>query len=309
MISYSAPAKVILSGEHAVVYGKPAIVCSIDLRLKFSVFESKRQAKDKVILLIAKKIRNYLVNKKIKFRDKNFDYEIRSQIPIGRGLGSSAALAVAASSAFLKFYSGREFEKETINNLSYQIEKYFHKSASGVDTSASCLGGLTYYRREFEFLKNISTLNFKIPKKIEDNLYLIDSGKPKETTAKMVSMVGKKYNSNPNFVEEILNDIEKTTKRVVVSLIKEDAGFLQRSLIDNEILLEMLGVVSKKAKKILKDLEPYGVGKITGGGGKKSGSGYLLFYSRENKSLQEYCKDNKLSYFKLKPDFLGVKNE
>ena len=167
----------------------------------------------KDIVFISQKVKELLKAQKIKFIDKPFDYKIESDIPVGRGLGSSAALCVAATSAFLEFYTGKKFEKEIINNIAYQAEKYFHKNASGVDVTASCFGGLIFYRKEFEFLKNISALNFKIPKKIENNLLLIDSGKPIESTGHMVEMVGKSYNQKPQFVEEVLNDIEKTTKR------------------------------------------------------------------------------------------------
>lgn len=308
-IIYSSPGKVILSGEHAVVWGKPAIVCAIDLRLKFTLWECDKKNVDKTMSLLSQKVKNYLEKQKIKYIDKNFDFEINSQIPVRRGLGSSAALSAATSGAFLEFYTGRQFGNEIINNVAYQGEKYFHKNASGVDVAASCFGGLIYYRKEFDFLKNISALNFKIPRSIEDNLYLVDSGRSEESTAELVNSVGEAINKKPRFVEEVLNDIEKTTKRMVVSFIKEDAVFFQKSLVDNQIYLEMLGVVSGRAKKILKQLELYGVGKITGAGGQKKGSGYILFYPASPTKLKEYCEKEKLSYLKFKQSVGGVLKE
>lgn len=313
IITYTAPAKVILSGEHAVVYGKPALVSALDLRLKFSLTSFVRSSKtgihSKEIFFIAETVKDYLQKQKIKYVDRPYNFEIKSEIPIRRGLGSSAALCVTASAAFLQLYTGRKFEKEMINNVAYQAEKYFHKNASGVDVSASCFGGLIYYRKEFEFLKSISALNFKIPKEIEENFYLIDSGKPAESTGEMVEKVGKLYNQKPQFVEEVLNDIEKITKRMVVSIIKEDAEFFAKTIIDNQVLLDMLGVVSDKAKRLLKDLEKYGVGKVTGGGGKKSGSGYLLFYASKKNELEKYFKKNRIEFYKFHQDFSGLQYE
>src|SRR3989338_2438064 len=153
-ISYSAPGKIILSGEHSVVYGKPALVTAVNLRLTVTINEGKPQIKDK---------------------KKSFNYYYKSDIPIGRGMGSSAAFCVATAAALLHFYTGREYDKQIINSLAYQGETYFHGMPSGVDVSASCFGGLIFYRKEFEFLKNISSLNFKIPKRIQDQLILIDS--------------------------------------------------------------------------------------------------------------------------------------
>src|SRR3972149_7972808 len=109
-ISYSAPAKVILSGEHAVVYGKPALVSAINLRLKFTVTNLARSCQDcnsdKEIFFISNKVKQFLTEQKIKFIDRLFDYKIESEIPIGRGLGSSAALSVASVASFLEFYTG-----------------------------------------------------------------------------------------------------------------------------------------------------------------------------------------------------------
>lgn len=316
MLTYSAPAKVILSGEHAVVYGKPALVSAIDLRLKFTLTHATRSHQngntDKTnenMVFIANKVKDYLKNQKIVFLDKLFNFRIESEIPIGRGLGSSAALSVASVAAFLKFYTGKDFDKETINNLAYKIEKHFHKNPSGVDNTASCFGGLIYFRKEFEFLKNISALNFNIPTKIEERLFLIDSGKPIATTAQMVESVGRMYNKKRAYVEQILNDIEKTTKRMVVAIVKEDVEFFQQCLLDNQIFLEMLGVVSREAKSILKNLNTYGVGKITGAGGKEKGAGYLLFYADKKNELERYCKQKKIFYLKLSQSCEGIKQE
>lgn len=305
-IIYSAPAKVILSGEHAVVYGKPALVSAVDLKLSFSLWEDKNKIKDRNVLYIAQKIKDYLKRQKINFKDKPFSFKIDSNIPIARGLGSSAALSVAATVAFLEFFGGKEYPPETINNLAYKIEKRFHQNASGVDTTASCFGGLIYYRKEFEFLKNISVLDYKIPEKIEKKLFLVDSGKPKETTGKMVSYVGTLNNKKTKFVYQLLNEIEKVTKRMTLALIKEDINFFKQTISDNEKLLEKIGVVSSKTKKLLNNLNKFGIGKITGAGGKHLGSGFILFYAEDTNGLKKYCQANKISYLKFAQSSTGL---
>lgn len=304
-ISYSAPAKVILSGEHAVVYGKPALVSAINKRLTITVIEDKNiDPKMGEIILIVKK---YLQDKSILITEKNCHITIQSDIPIGRGLGSSGALSVAASASLMEFFTGTQYNPEEINNCAYQIEKLFHKNASGVDPTTSCFGGLIFYRKEFEFLKTISSLHAKIPKEIAENLYLIDSGKPKETTADMVQQVGTMYNHKSKFVESIFQKIERTTKRMVVSLMKEDAEFFKETMVENESLLEGIDVVSPSTKKLLEILKPHGVGKITGAGGKKDGSGYLLYYSAEKNKIEKYLQEKNISYLSFNPSQEGVK--
>lgn len=308
MVSYSAPAKVILSGEHAVVYGKPALVCAIDKRVKLTVFEGGKKVKDENILQMAAKVKKFL-DKRGDLKDKKFGFDIDSQVPIGRGLGSSAALSVASVACFLEFFSGKEYPEETVNNLAYQIEKRFHQNPSGVDNTASCFGGLIYFRREFEFLKSIFKLPFKIAKKIERQLYLIDSGKPEESTGEMVNLVGTEYNKRPKKTKQILQEIESVTKRLVVSVVKEDEEFFKNSLLENQLLLEELEVVSKKTKKLLEKLSKFGSGKITGAGGRRGGSGFLIFMIEKKKEFESFCQKNKVSYFKFRPSYQGLKKE
>lgn len=296
-ISYSAPAKAILSGEHSVVYGKPALVSAINLRLKFSLFESELKIKEKNILLISLKVKEYLKREKIAFKDKRFDFKIESEIPVGRGLGSSAALSVAASAAFLELYVGRKFEKETVNNLAFQIEKHFHQNPSGVDNSAVCFGGLILYQKKIQ----LTHLNYKIPKEFEEKLFLIDSGEPKETTGEMVKLV-----ELVESAKTVINQIEIETKKMLNAIEKENIEQLKESIIVNEKLLEKIGAVSEKTKKILNRLSKFGCGKVTGAGGRETGSGFILFFTENKNELINFLRNNKIKYYQFVPDYRGL---
>lgn len=305
-ISYSAPGKIILSGEHSVVYGKPALVSAINRQLTFQLTESNASLTMELSILgIKAAVIQYLQKNNIPFQDKLFHYEIKSEIPVGCGMGSSAALCVSACAAMLHYFTGKEQTKEVINSVAYQAEKYFHANPSGVDVSASCYGGLIYFRKEFEFLKHISSLNFKIPQKFQEKLILIDTGKPSESTKEMVELVGKKYNDNPKKIAAIFNDIERVTKRMVVSITTENENMFQECMAENEELLEKLGIVSDKSKALLKELKPYGVGKVTGAGGIKDKSGIVLFYGDIVK-IKEYLKQDKITYFDFKSSNEGL---
>lgn len=309
-IKYSAPGKVILSGEHAVVYGRPALVCAIDKRLSITFSPSKKtDYKDSIFPILEKSVIEFLKTKNEIFTKVEYIYSVESSIPIGRGLGSSAAYCACISAGLLELFTGREWSKEDINMCAYKMEKYFHKNSSGVDTSTSIMGGLVYYRKEFEFLKTISSLVIKIPKKFIDSLLLIDTGKPIETTGEMVQNVGRLYNEKSEKIEKILNEIEKVTKRIIVSLMKEDKSFFIENVQKNELLLDKLGVVSKKTKNILLSLNGSGVGKVTGAGGKKDASGYILFFASEIDKTKKILEKNSVIYTQFIPSYTGLIKE
>lgn len=305
-ISYSAPAKVILSGEHSVVYGKPALVSAIDLVLTCTAIETSSKISDDLTQFISKTVLSHLKKKAILHKHKNIKLMFKSTIPSGRGLGSSAALSTASTAACLHIFTEQKPNKETINNIAYQIEKKFHANPSGVDTSTSCYGGLIFYRKEFEFLKTISSLNFKLPEKFEKNIFLIDSGKPKESTKEMVQFLGAEFNKNPKFVEEKLTEIEKITKKMTLSIIQENMNLFAECIQQNQQQLEDLQLVSQNTKDLIMKLRPFGMGKITGAGGKKLGSGFILFLSKNKKGLENYLQKNHIKYLRLKQNADGV---
>ena len=104
-VKVSAPGKIILSGEHAVVYGYPEILSAIDRRLNIEIEEGGRELN--VLPKEGKLLVGYaleLIRDRLGIDEvKNPTVRIDSQIPIGCGLGSSAAFAVALTAAFFEF--------------------------------------------------------------------------------------------------------------------------------------------------------------------------------------------------------------
>lgn len=309
-ISYKAPAKIILSGEHSVVYTKPALVTAVDLFLMAEIEEGDSRISDprvqEAVAFCDNVVREYLQKETITYDIRTYNITYSSEIPEGRGMGSSAAFCVATVASILHFYTGKEWEKETINTLAYRSEKHFHGMPSGVDVSASCFGGLIFYRKEFEFLKYISALNFKIPKNIQEKLILIDTGRPMESTSEMVQHVGKRYNAHTSEMEQTLVAIEKTTKKMVVSIVKEDVSLFTQCVEDNQKQLVDFGIVSEKTEKLLHLLQPAGVGKVTGAGGLKDGSGLVLFAVRDVDIFKKIQRENSLKVYPFNQNFSGV---
>ena len=132
----SAPGKVILFGEHFVVYGVKAILCSINKRVTVTAEKTSERKisinseigklvlePNKSILEINSPLKPfyYLANKAIENKDTGIHIEIDSEIPLGAGLGSSSACCVAGSAAIFKLFG--EISKEEILKRAIEAER------------------------------------------------------------------------------------------------------------------------------------------------------------------------------------------
>lgn len=306
-VTVSAPGKVILSGEHAVVYGYPALLSAINrrivvkVRLAKSLQVSSNHPSTTHATMAVKRILEILGS-----RNSKLLVSIDSNIPVGSGLGSSAALAVASSAALTKLKS-KFWNLRQINEIAYRIEKLQHGNPSGGDNTISTFGGFMWYRKEVEGFKTF--LQVKIKKKLPD-LFLLDSGKPKETTAQMVQKVKEYYLDKPIKVRRIFQEIESITRSFLKLLLDEQEISLSELINENQLYLERLGVVSQSTSELVKIIKRNGgAAKITGAGGYKAGSGMLLVYHPEPKKLLVFAQEKKLTISRVRLGEKGVRIE
>lgn len=254
-----APGKLIISGEHAVVYGYPALVASVNLYLTATL--------------------------------NKFHLDIKSDIPTGCGLGSSAALAAAKAAVILKWL-GINPTKKLINQLAFEQEKSAHANPSGVDNTTVVYGGWLKFQKPNQITR-FTQLNFP-------PCFLINTGKPSETTAQMVEFASRQksplFSLIANCTDAIINLIKQTSL---------DFNQLKLLIHSNELLLEQLGVVSPSTQKIIRQVERGGgVAKVCGAGGRTSTSGIILCLHSQPQQLVKLAKSSKLQYFY--PVRLGV---
>lgn len=270
-LEVSAPGKIILSGEHAVVYGYPAILAAVNRRLSM-----------------------------------NSQRVIDSNIPQGCGMGSSAAYAVALSALKIKL-SGRPWNLEEINKMAYEMEKKHHGNPSGADNTISTYGGFLWYRKEAEGFKTFSSIEVK--RKLS-RFFVVNTGKPDESTKDMVTFVGSLYRRKPKAVENIFQEIEKTTKSFLGFLLGENDISFSDLIKINQRLLERLDVVSGLTTRLIRKIEEAGGAvKISGAGGKKNASGVLLTYHQDPDKLKNLLKKYNLDIFPVKLGEEGVRIE
>jgi mevalonate kinase len=151
-ISATAPGKAILFGEHAVVYGRPAIAVPVtQVKAKAIVTADPRRASGEVRLLapdigleslleelepahpLAAAIREVASALKVK-RFPACTIKITSTIPVASGMGSGAAVSVAVIRA-LSTFLGHPLQDEKVSALAFEIEKIHHGTPSGIDNT------------------------------------------------------------------------------------------------------------------------------------------------------------------------------
>ncbi len=295
MIKSTAPAKCILAGEHAVVYGAKAVAMPIhSLRAEVSVslqkniteksdlnFEGSIRPEQKFML---EQVLNQALNL-FQLESENVLVHSKTSIPLGAGLGSSASLSVALIKALSK-YVGSYMSTEKIAEHSLQLEKIFHGSPSGLDTNVVSFESPVVFRRgePTKVLTELRANQFKFA--------LIDSLE-RSSTKKMIDIARSHFESSEG--GRIIDRFDQVSNQVETSLKQNDFDSLRSCFIRSQELLETVGVVTKTMKEITKKLDSFGIAsKPTGAGG----GGMILallkpasFANDLNKLVKEFPND------------------
>lgn len=314
MITITVPGKIHLLGEHSVVYGKPALLTAINLSATITLspldkkpLKNKKDPYDTNAFALQSAIEK-AIQKKFKIKTiPPYLIRVESDIPIGYGLGSSAAISAGYTAALLSHLK-IDWDLKLVNEIAYQGEKIFHGNPSGADNTTVIFGGFVWYRKELESLKVFHSIDQKIHPKI-GQFFLIDSGKPAETTKDLVKLVADQYSKARKKFDAIFDGQEQLTKDLLVALVDGETDQVIDIIKKGQRNLEKIGVVGNKAKKMIREVEKNGgAGKILGGGGISEGSGMLLVYHQDSKKLLNLLKEKKWSYLKIKVAQPGLKS-
>lgn len=279
----SAPAKVILLGEHFVVHGEPAIVLAIDRRAtvtaelrkdtkiriksntlkasgyflddKFHAEEGGEKARKSLepIHAIAK---NALKQSK---KSSGVNLEVSSSIPVAAGLGSSAAVAVASAAALSQLLKGTVDLDEAFQ-AAFDAEKMIHGTPSGVDPAISTYGGVIRYRRG----EDIRRLNVKM-----DLPLVIGNTGVKRSTGEMVAHVAKLKKCYPKLVGSLVEAAGEIAAKGIKALEDDDLEALGELMNINHALLCAVGVSNEPLERLIHAARKAGAlgAKLTGAGG------------------------------------------
>jgi mevalonate kinase len=252
-VSGFAPGKLILTGEHSVVYGYHAIAMAVNLGVWVHLEEHNGDSYcDTSNELISEAIGSLLPQKGIKV-------SIETDLPLGRGMGSSASLSIALIRALAK-WEGRESQFEEEFEKGLQLETFFHGNPSGLDHTVSSLGKTLLYQKATPHPK-IRELQI-----CDLSLVIIDSGTA-GNTAQMVQNVRENYGENKVFIEKMGD----CTLKIKEELSKPQINLqtLGDLFSENQILLQKIGVSTLAIESIIDKALDFGSlgAKISGSGG------------------------------------------
>ena len=259
MVTVRVPGKLMLMGEHAVVYGFPCIVTTVNRYITVNI--KLRDTGTNAINISGddRFVRSAIDSFRKKYKtSRNFILTVQSDIT-GYGLGSSAAVTAACICA-LATLEGIALTKKELFNLSYQSVLSVQKRGSGFDVAASIYGETISFNGA---TKDITPL-------YEKNLpLLVAYCGVKADTVVMMKKVEEKRWENAIKVDGIFEKISALVTKARIAIQKEKWELIGRLFGENQTLLRELGVSTDKIDKLLDvalKAGAYGA-KLSGAGG------------------------------------------
>jgi mevalonate kinase len=278
-VTASAPGKLMLYGEHAVVYGSPCIVTAVDQRVRVSVepngegeihvcspnvgldeYHKKlsRLGKDDVpksMQFVEHLVKRFYEKNQVK---QGIRVSTESDFSTQFGFGSSAAVVVALVKVLAKYFEITMSNKE-IFEMAYQAVLDVQGVGSGFDVAASVYGGTIYYVTPGTIIENI--YEGELP-------MVVGYTGVKADTPTLIRQVAE-LKRNEGWVDSVFADITKLVNRAKSLFEQKDFIQLGKLMNKNQKLLSTLNVSSKALDDLIKaakDNGAYGA-KLSGAGG------------------------------------------
>ena len=246
----SAPGKFILFGEHAVVYGEPALAAPLQsLRARARV--SRAAAETPIGLFLTAdeiSLRTHYANLKPTHPlaaivrgtlqavgssgAPRAHLQVSSNIPIAAGLGSSAATAAAVAQALARFLQ-HELSAERLSELVFEVEKLQHGTPSGIDNT------VVAHEQPVFFSKGASTEVLKLARPL--SFVLADSGQ-RSSTRDAVVRVRQRYNSRRSAYQSSFTEMGNIARAARTALARGDSSRLGELMCRNHARLQEIGV-------------------------------------------------------------------
>lgn len=332
----SVPAKIILSGEHAVIYNSSALSMAIKLythcecqfeqsstssatielvdyqqkhsfplmvwqnlatniETRYTLFSNGSTAIQSVIVQPIDLVVNVLhhFDHFHTMKKGNWHFKIYSEVPIGKGLGSSAAVILSILTSLFTHHN-LEPNREILLALARKIEARQHGQSSGIDPATMLYGGLLEFNQN-KTTQKLNTQDFKA--------WLIDTGCPASTTGQAVDAVKKQFATDVTLWQQFAG----ITQNIIQAWSEQNSANLYQYIEQNEMLLEHIGVVPKRVQTFIEQVKTdlNGTTKVCGAGSiKGDNAGVLICFSK--KEPKALCEQFGYQWQRISIDNQGV---
>jgi len=251
----TAAGKVILLGEHGVVYGKHALALPIPDAVNVTVARSGDLSHD-----LPDEFVNLLLDE-LGIDDRNWCISVESRLPFGKGLGSSAAIAVAIVRAFDKAL-GLGLDDERINAVAFESEKLAHGTPSGVDNTLSTFAKPMLFRNDGAL--QIDSLDIRLSPPL-----VIAWGDETGRTSEQVAGVRERHERFPGQFDALFDEMDRLSRQgaqLLQAARWEELGALMNIC---HGLLNAIGVSTPSLERMVSLARQSGAvgAKLTGAGG------------------------------------------
>lgn len=250
-----APGKLILAGEHAVVYGHPALAIAVD---RGTTVTLRRRPGPTALGRSVVRDTRVLPGLLTVLPAEGLEIDIESDLPVGRGMGSSAALAVAVVRAHAAL-EAEPLDFATTHARAFGPERHFHGDPSGVDHAVSALGGGVRYVKAADGPRIT-------PLPLPDlRLVVVDSGSAGDTGALVTGVRSRRPGIDPA-LDRIGALVEELDAGLRAGMAHPELGAL---LDENHSLLREIGVSTPTLDAIVGACRAAGAhgAKLAGAGG------------------------------------------
>jgi hydroxymethylglutaryl-CoA reductase len=258
----SASGKVILLGEHAVVYGRGAIAAAITPRIVVTLIPSIGPARfetdddPRLAPALARALQL------IGGAADGFAVRVESDVPRAAGLGSSAALSVALIRA-LAARIARPIATARLSALAFEIETIFHGTPSGIDNCVVAYGGLIAFRHRGD------TPEVRLLRAARPLPLVVALGRAPRETRRAVAALRTRWQAAPRSYESLFDEIDWLVTDAEHALGRGDFAELGTLMNTNHGLLHSLDVSTNEIEQMVALARAHGAlgAKLTGGGG------------------------------------------